>query len=63
MSTMNQAAREKHNLITQWLIKVRDGDSAAGQVVFDLLYEELYRLARRYMNRERVGHRSSQPLC
>ena len=42
--------------ITQLLVAWSDGDQAALEKLTPLVYEELHRLARRYMSRERAGH-------
>jgi RNA polymerase sigma factor (TIGR02999 family) len=42
--------------ITQLLLKWRGGDESALELLMPLVYEELRRLARRCMRRERVGH-------
>ena len=42
--------------ITQLLVAWGRGDQAALDQLVPLVYDELYRLARRYMNRERQGH-------
>ncbi|HEU4712044.1 MAG TPA: sigma-70 family RNA polymerase sigma factor [Pyrinomonadaceae bacterium] len=42
--------------ITQLLAKWSDGNQAALDELYPLVYEELHRLARRYMSRERKGH-------
>lgn len=42
--------------VTQLLIRWRAGDSQAGEVLFQDVYEELYRIAVRHMARERDGH-------
>jgi len=42
--------------VTQLLIDWSRGDQAALDSLMPLVYEELRRLARRYMRRERVGH-------
>ena len=42
--------------ITQLLIEWRDGDEKALDKLMPLVYEELNRLAHRYMRRERPGH-------
>jgi len=45
----------QHN-ITQLLAKWRDGNQSALDELYPLVYDELHRLARRYMSRERRGH-------
>src|SRR5262245_13038984 len=42
--------------VTQLLIEWRDGDKTALDKLIPLVYEELRRLARSYMRRERAGH-------
>jgi RNA polymerase sigma factor (TIGR02999 family) len=42
--------------ITQLLAKWRDGNQSALDELYPLVYDELHRLARRYMSRERKGH-------
>lgn len=42
--------------VTQLLVAWGDGDQAARDQLMPLVYEELHRLAHRYMGRERVGH-------
>lgn len=47
--------RQEHE-ITQLLAEWSDGNQAALDELYPLVYEELHRLARRYMSRERKGH-------
>ena len=47
--------RQEHE-ITQLLAAWRDGNQAALDDLYPLVYDELHRLARRYMSRERKGH-------
>ncbi|HTG85721.1 MAG TPA: sigma-70 family RNA polymerase sigma factor [Pyrinomonadaceae bacterium] len=47
--------RPEHE-ITQLLAEWRDGNQAALDDLYPLVYAELHRLARRYMSRERKGH-------
>ncbi|HEU0253565.1 MAG TPA: sigma-70 family RNA polymerase sigma factor [Pyrinomonadaceae bacterium] len=47
--------RQPHQ-ITQLLAEWSDGDQSALDELYPLVYEELHRLARRYMSRERKGH-------
>ena len=47
--------RQEHE-ITQLLAEWRDGNQAALDELYPLVYDELHRLARRYMSRERKGH-------
>ncbi|HWC75896.1 MAG TPA: sigma-70 family RNA polymerase sigma factor [Blastocatellia bacterium] len=42
--------------VTKLLVAWSDGDESALEELIPLVYDELYRLARRYMVRERVGH-------
>jgi len=42
--------------ITQLLLKWRDGDASALEQLMPLVYDELHRLARQCMRRERAGH-------
>ena len=42
--------------VTQLLVAWSDGDRAALDQLTPLVYEELHRLARKHMNRERQGH-------
>lgn len=42
--------------VTQLLVAWGDGDAAARDELMPLVYEELHRLAHRYMGRERPGH-------
>ena len=42
--------------VTQLLVAWGDGDAAARDELMPLVYEELHRLAHRYMGRERIGH-------
>lgn len=44
------------NLITQLLMDWRGGDSAALEKLAPIVYEEMRRIARRYMKGERAGH-------
>ena len=47
--------RQEHE-ITQLLAEWREGNQAALDDLYPLVYDELHRLARRYMSRERKGH-------
>lgn len=47
--------RQEHE-ITQLLAEWREGNQAALDELYPLVYDELHRLARRYMSRERKGH-------
>ena len=50
-------ARTPHqHEITQLLAEWRDGNQSALDELYPLVYDELHRLARRYMSRERKGH-------
>lgn len=42
--------------VTQLLVAWTDGDAAARDELMPLVYDELRRLAHRYMGRERIGH-------
>ena len=42
--------------VTQLLVELRDGQSGAMDRLFPLVYEELRRIARRALRRERTGH-------
>jgi RNA polymerase sigma factor (TIGR02999 family) len=42
--------------VTQYLHNWRDGDQAALDQMFPLIYQELRRIARRYLGRENDGH-------
>src|SRR5688572_4783133 len=44
------------NEVTQLLLAWSDGDQTALEKLIPLVYEELHRLARHYMSRERAGH-------
>jgi RNA polymerase sigma-70 factor (ECF subfamily) len=46
----------KQHEITQLLAEWSDGNQSALDELYPLVYDELHRLARRYMNRERKGH-------
>jgi RNA polymerase sigma factor (TIGR02999 family) len=52
---MTQPNPSPHEL-TQLLIDCSNGSQAAYDQLFPLVYEELRRLAHRYMSRERLGH-------
>jgi RNA polymerase sigma-70 factor, ECF subfamily len=47
--------RQEHE-ITQLLAEWREGNQEALDELYPLVYDELHRLARRYMSRERKGH-------
>jgi RNA polymerase sigma-70 factor (ECF subfamily) len=47
--------RQEHE-ITQLLAEWRDGNQAALDELYPLVYDELHRLARRYMSKERKDH-------
>ena len=49
-------AQKPPHQITQLLAEWSDGNQAALDELYPLVYEELHRLARRYMSRERKGH-------
>ncbi len=42
--------------VTQWLAQLQHPDAAVGQRLFELLYDELRRLARGHLRREDAGH-------
>jgi len=44
------------NEVTELLQKWSDGDTAALEELTPVIYTELHRIAKRYMNREREGH-------
>jgi RNA polymerase sigma factor (TIGR02999 family) len=46
----------KQHEITQLLAEWSDGNQSALDELYPLVYDELHRLARRYMSRERKGH-------
>jgi RNA polymerase sigma-70 factor, ECF subfamily len=46
----------KQHEITQLLAEWREGNQSALDELYPLVYDELHRLARRYMSRERQGH-------
>ena len=46
----------KQHEITQLLAEWSDGNQSALDELYPLVYDELHRLARRYMSRERQGH-------
>ena len=48
--------RTKQHEITQLLAEWSDGNQSALDELYPLVYDELHRLARRYMSRERKGH-------
>ncbi len=52
MHELNQQPSEVTGLLLQW----SDGDRQALETLIPLVYDELYRLARSYMNREQAGH-------
>lgn len=49
---MDDSTREVTELLQKW----SDGDSAALEQLTPVIYSELHRIAKRYMNRERMGH-------
>lgn len=53
---MKKDPRQKEHEITQLLAEWREGNQAALDELYPLVYDELHRLARRYMSRERKGH-------
>ena len=46
----------QQNEVTELLLAWSEGDQSALDALIPLVHKELHRLARRYMNRERVGH-------
>lgn len=52
---MKDSAHPPHE-ITQLLAEWSDGNQTALDKLYPLVYDELHRMARRYMNRERKGH-------
>src|SRR4029079_2021543 len=52
---MDKDSPPKHE-ITQLLDKWSSGNQSALDELYPLVYEELHKLARRYMSRERKGH-------
>jgi RNA polymerase sigma-70 factor (ECF subfamily) len=46
----------RQHAITELLAEWRDGNQSALDALYPLVYDELHRLARRYMSRERKGH-------
>lgn len=48
--------RKPQHQITQLLAEWSEGNQSALDELYPLVYEELHRLARRYMSRERKGH-------
>ena len=53
---MKKAPPRQEHEITQLLAEWREGNQAALDDLYPLVYDELHRLARRYMSRERKGH-------
>src|SRR5688572_2646461 len=53
---MGKGPRRQEHEITQLLAEWREGNQEALDELYPLLYDELHRLARRYMSRERKGH-------
>jgi RNA polymerase sigma-70 factor, ECF subfamily len=53
---MKKDAPQQEHEITQLLAEWREGNQAALDELYPLVYDELHRLARRYMSRERKGH-------
>ena len=49
-------AQKPQHEITQLLAEWSEGNQSALDELYPLVYEELHRLARRYMSRERKGH-------
>ena len=50
------AQKPAQHEITQLLAQWREGNQSALDDLYPLVYDELHRLARRYMSRERKGH-------
>ena len=50
---MSQASPQE---VTRWLVEWSNGDRAALDKLTPIVYDELRRLAHRYMSREQVGH-------
>jgi len=50
------AQKPPQHEITQLLAQWREGNQSALDELYPLVYDELHRLARRYMSRERKGH-------
>jgi len=48
--------RDSSNQVTQLLVRWREGDREALEELMPLVYDELRRLARHYLQRERSGH-------
>ena len=53
---MKKAPPQQHHEITQLLFEWSSGNQTALDKLYPLVYDELHRLARRYMRRERKGH-------
>jgi len=53
---MNEPLPRQHHEITQLLFEWSSGNQAALDKLYPLVYDELHRIARRYMKRERKGH-------
>ena len=53
---MKNEATQSPPQVTQLLIAWGNGDQSARDELMPLVYEELHRLAHRYMNHERTGH-------
>ena len=53
---MKKDPPQQEHEITQLLAEWREGNQAALDELYPLVYDELHRLARRYMSRERKGH-------
>lgn len=53
---MKKTASRQHHQITQLLVEWSEGNQSALDELYPLVYDELHRLARRYMSRERKGH-------
>jgi RNA polymerase sigma-70 factor, ECF subfamily len=53
---LKKTASRQHHQITQLLAEWSEGNQSALDELYPLVYDELHRLARRYMSRERKGH-------
>ena len=53
---MKKSPPPQQHHITELLAEWSDGNQSALDELYPLVYEELHRLARRYMSRERKGH-------
>lgn len=53
---VNLARTPRQHEITQLLAEWREGNQSALDELYPLVYDELHRIARRYMSREKKGH-------